>query len=58
MAHISLSAQLFAASMYLYTSRAGNSVDPNQLASEKPADLDLYCNQKQNILQSSIEKDN
>ena len=25
------------------TSRVENSVDPDQLASEKPADLDLYC---------------
>ena len=26
-----------------FTSRVGNSVDPDQLASEKPADLDLHC---------------
>ena len=27
----------------LFTSRAENSVDPDQLASQKPADLDLHC---------------
>ena len=27
----------------LFTSRAENSVDPDQLASEKPTDLDLHC---------------
>ena len=26
-----------------------NSIDPDQLASYKPADLDLYCFQKKNI---------
>ena len=26
-----------------------NSADPDQLASEKPTDLDLYCLQKQDI---------
>ena len=26
-----------------------NSVDPDQLASQKPADLDLHCFQKQDI---------
>ena len=28
---------------HAFTSRGGNSVDLDQLASEKPADLDLYC---------------
>ena len=26
-----------------FTSRVGNNVDPDQLASEKPADQDLHC---------------
>ena len=29
--------------IYLVTSRVKNSVDPDQLASEKPADLDIHC---------------
>ena len=29
--------------MYAFTSKFENSVDPNQLASQKPADLDLHC---------------
>ena len=28
---------------HVFTGRVGNSVDPDQLASEKPADLDLHC---------------
>ena len=28
---------------HVFTSRVENSVDPDQLASEKPADLDLLC---------------
>ena len=27
----------------VFTTRVENSVDPDQLASEKPADLDLHC---------------
>ena len=30
----------------LFMSRAENSIDPDQLASEKPADLDLHCFQR------------
>ena len=30
----------------LVCSRVGNSVDPDQLAFQKPADLDLHCFQK------------
>ena len=29
--------------VHVFTSRVGNSVDPDQLASQKPADLDLHC---------------
>ena len=29
--------------MLVFTSRMENSVDPDQLASQKPADLDLHC---------------
>ena len=28
---------------HVFTSRVKNSVDPDQLASEKPADLNLHC---------------
>ena len=28
---------------HIFTSRGDNSVDPDQLASKKPADLDLHC---------------
>ena len=32
--------------VHVLTSRVENSVDPDQLASLKPADLDLHCFQK------------
>ena len=28
---------------HVFTSKGENSVDPDQLASQKPADLDLHC---------------
>ena len=33
--------------VYVLTSRVENSVDPDQLAPQKPADLDLHCFQNQ-----------
>ena len=34
--------------MQLFTSRVENSVDHDQLASQKPADLDLHCSKQSN----------
>ena len=37
----------------VFTNRVGYSVEPDQLASEKPAGLDLGCFQKQDISELS-----
>ena len=36
----------------LINKQSGNSVDPDQLASEKPTDLDLHC-----IVENSVDLD-
>ena len=35
--------------LYKYTYLLANNVDPDQLASEEPTDLDLHCLQRQDI---------
>ena len=40
--------------MYFFTIQVENSVDQDQLASEKPADLDPHCFQSQDMYQFSI----
>ena len=37
---------------HVFTGRVENSVDPDQLASQKPADLDLHCFQNRQYLGS------
>ena len=41
---------------YKITSRLDNSVNSDQLTSEKPADLDLYCFQKIGYIQTQCGK--
>ena len=45
--YIESTCQIPVLSIIVFTSRLGNNVDPDQLASEKPADLNLQCFQKQ-----------